>query len=216
MNPRLFDISSGLEGMTHLSLPSYFTMVTIGFIIGAILIHRFARLNKLDARVMFDFVVWMAIWGVVGSRILHVLADGHFWDYVHVCTNPALVDWKVDVKECKVLGGVWDAARGVCHPAESNCFAFADLTAGGFAFYGGFIAAGLFAARYVSKHRLPAGKVVDMAAWLLMLGLAWGRMGCMLAGCCFGARTDSALGVVFPPGSPASRQQWEELSLIHI
>lgn len=41
-----------------------------------------------------------------------------------------------------------------------------------------------------------------------MLGLAWGRMGCLLAGCCFGAVTHSHAGVSFPGLSPASRQQW--------
>ena len=31
----------------------------------------------------------MLLGGVAGARILHVLADGYFWDYVHLCTNPA-------------------------------------------------------------------------------------------------------------------------------
>jgi phosphatidylglycerol:prolipoprotein diacylglycerol transferase len=105
---------------------------------------------------------------------------------------------------------VWDAAEAVCHPKEPNCLAWIDLRAGGFAFYGGFIAAALFSVYFIRRHRLPAGKIVDMSGWVLMLGLAWGRMGCILAGCCFGARTDSACGVVFPSGSAASRFHFDQ------
>lgn len=210
MHPRLLELSTGIHGMEDFVLPSYFTMVTMGFIIGAILIRRWAKLKGIDPRLMVDFVIWMAIFGVLGSRILHVLADGHFMDYVHACTDPSLVDWKVDRTECAGLGGVWDAAKGVCHPKESNCWAWIDIRAGGFAFYGGFIAAALFSYRFIRRHKLPAGKIVDMSGWALMLGLAWGRMGCLLAGCCFGARTDCALGVIFPGGSAASRFHFDE------
>ena len=205
MHPRLIDFSVDLKGFESFGLESYFTMVTMGFIIGAILIRRWARAKNIDPRLMTDFVIWMAIFGVLGSRVQHVLADGHFMDYVHACTAPELVDWKIDAGECAALSGVWDAKKGVCHPRAPNCFAAFDITAGGFAFYGGFIGAALFSLYFVRKHGLPVGKIIDMGGWVLMLGVAWGRMGCMLAGCCFGARTDSVLGVSFPGGSPASR-----------
>jgi phosphatidylglycerol:prolipoprotein diacylglycerol transferase len=57
-----------------------------------------------------------------------------------------------------------------------------------------------------------------MAGIVVPLGLAFGRMGCLLAGCCFGARTDGALGLSFPAGSPASESQWKaaELSSMHL
>jgi phosphatidylglycerol:prolipoprotein diacylglycerol transferase len=210
MHPRLLDFPVSLKGFMGFGLDSYFAMVTVGFIIGAVLIRRWAKAKGLDHRLMLDFVIWMAIFGVLGSRLLHVIADGHFMDYVHACTDPSLVDWKVDKRECHSLEGVWDAAKGVCHPRESNCLAWLDVTAGGFAFYGGFIAAALFSVHFIRRHKLPAGKIVDMAGWALMLGLAWGRMGCMLAGCCFGSQTDTALGVVFPGGSAASRHHFDQ------
>lgn len=40
----------------------------------------------------------------------------------------------------------------------------------------------------------------------LVLAHGFGRIGCFLGGCCYGARTDSFLGVVFPAGSSAGRQ----------
>jgi phosphatidylglycerol:prolipoprotein diacylglycerol transferase len=39
-------------------------------------------------------------------------------------------------------------------------------------------------------------------------------MGCFLASCCFGARTEHAIGVVFPGGSSPSRHHWDE-GLLH-
>jgi phosphatidylglycerol---prolipoprotein diacylglyceryl transferase len=202
MNPSL-TIFGGVE------LPSYFTMVTIGFMIGLVLAWRWAQHHRLDHRLMIDFVIWMALWGIIGSRLLHVVADGHFWDYVHLCSDPSQVDWKVDVHECAALEGRWDESTGLCHPTERNCWAWADITAGGFAYYGGLIAAALFAWRFIRRHRLPVGKMLDLGGFAITLGVAWGRMGCLLASCCFGARWDGPLAVRFPPGSSPSRHHWE-------
>ncbi len=210
MNPSLFRLDSGVDGIGDLILPSYFSMVAIGFIIAVIVIPRWAKRHGIDSRVMIDFIIWMAIFGLLGSRLLHIIADGHFWDYVNVCIDPQKVDWKIDARECRQMNGVWDAAKGVCHPAETNCLAWADITNGGLAFYGGFLAAALFSIVFVRRYQLPVGKLVDMGGWLLMLGLAWGRMGCFLGSCCFGARTDSWFGVVFPRSSSASRYHWEQ------
>jgi phosphatidylglycerol:prolipoprotein diacylglycerol transferase len=201
-----FDIHLfGLE----LRLPAYTTMLVAGFVIVIFLARRWAVRNGLHGGRMVDFGILMFLWGIVGSRLLHLVADGHFWDYVNVCLDPAQVDWRVDERECTaVLRGAWDAAKGVCHPIESNCLAALDITSGGFAYYGGFIAAALFSIWFVRRHRWPAGKICDMAGFTISLGLVWGRMGCFLASCCFGARSDLPFAVRFPAGSAASRQQW--------
>jgi len=210
MFPRLLEIPTAVEGLGALILPPYFTLLSIGFIFAIYLARRWADRQGLDPRKMVDFGILMVIWGILGSRVLHVLADGHFWDYVHVCTDPSKVDWLVDYRECNRLNGIWDAAAQVCHPAFKNCFAWADITAGGFAFYGGLIAAALFSIWFIKRHNWPGGKLCDMGGWTITLGLAWGRMGCFLAGCCFGARHETWPSVVFPSGSPASRSQWRE------
>jgi phosphatidylglycerol---prolipoprotein diacylglyceryl transferase len=46
-----------------------------------------------------------------------------------------------------------------------------------------------------------------MAGFAIPIGLAFGRMGCLLAGCCFGAVTPLPWGLSFPPRSPASEEQ---------
>ena len=192
------------------TLPAYSTMLVVGFAIVIFLARRWAVRQGLHGGKMVDFGILMFLWGIVGSRLLHIFADGHFWDYVNACRDPSQVDWHVDARECRnVLHGAWDAARGLCHPIEQNCLAVFDLTAGGFAYYGGFIAAALFSIWFIRRHRWPAAKVCDMAGFTISLGLVWGRMGCFLASCCFGARCDLPFAVSFPPGSAASRQQWQ-------
>lgn len=210
MKPRLIDIPSGIEGLDHITLPAYFTMLTIGFILAIFLFRRWGKRGGIDHSALVDLGIWMVIWGIIGSRILHVFVDGHFWDYVNVCLDPSKVDWKVDKAECAALKGAWDAARGLCHPVEENCFAWADITAGGFAYYGGLIAASLFGWWFIKRHKLPGAKVVDAAGWTITLGLVWGRMGCFLASCCFGARHGGPLSVIFPSGSAASRYHWDQ------
>lgn len=55
----------------------------------------------------------------------------------------------------------------------------------------------------VSKGR--ALYTVSLLIPLLVLGHAFGRIGCYFAGCCFGRPTTSWIGIVFPEGSPAAR-----------
>ena len=77
------------------------------------------------------------------------------------------------------------------------------LGAEGFVVYGG-IVCGLGAGwLYCRKHALPFLRWTDIFLPGVALAQGFGRIGCFLAGCCYGAPTQSALGVVFPAGSAA-------------
>lgn len=71
---------------------------------------------------------------------------------------------------------------------------------GGIVFYGGFIGAVLVTLWYVRKHQLKFLSVADVFVPGLALGHAIGRVGCFMAGCCFGKAcpADYNLGVIFP------------------
>lgn len=68
---------------------------------------------------------------------------------------------------------------------------------GGFVFYGGFIFSALFALIYTFYKNSIAP--VDLAVITpgLALGHAIGRLGCFLAGCCFGSHCDLPIGISF-------------------
>lgn len=76
---------------------------------------------------------------------------------------------------------------------------------GGLVFQGGPPPVLLFLYFYFKKHKISFWKVIDIAAPYLALGHGIGRIGCFLNGCCYGKRTDAALGVAFRriPGDPS-------------
>lgn len=68
----------------------------------------------------------------------------------------------------------------------ANPLVFFKIWQGGFAFYGGFILAGIACIVYAVRRGIDPWKVADVTAPLVMLGLAMGRIGCFSAGCCHG------------------------------
>src|SRR5690606_31371382 len=81
---------------------------------------------------------------------------------------------------------------------------------GGLVVYGALIGAALAFALFIRRHRLPLLPVADVVAPSLAVGLAFGRIGCLLHGCCYGGVTDSPLGVSFPrEGQPVYSPPFE-------
>lgn len=73
----------------------------------------------------------------------------------------------------------------------------------GFVVYGGIIAGALSAVVYCKRKKLVFLDYFDLAAPSIALAQGVGRIGCFLAGCCYGRETDAWCGVVFPQGSLA-------------
>ena len=73
----------------------------------------------------------------------------------------------------------------------------------GFVVYGGIIAGVLSAIVYCRKKKLVFLEYFDLAVPSIALAQGFGRIGCFLAGCCYGRKTDSWIGVVFPAGGQA-------------
>src|SRR6187200_1654039 len=71
------------------------------------------------------------------------------------------------------------------------------LARSGGVFYGGLIAAVTVALIYLRKHRLPLWTTTDVFAPGIALGHIVGRMGCLLAGCCFGRPTSVPWAITF-------------------
>lgn len=91
----------------------------------------------------------------------------------------------------------------------------AKLTDGGLVVYGSFIGASITVLIFVGQHKLPLLAIADLLAPCLMLGVAFGRLGCFMNGCCWGGTCEpSALAVTFPQGSPPYFAQIEDGSLL--
>lgn len=83
-----------------------------------------------------------------------------------------------------------------------------DMTKGGLVVYGSLIGGSLGGLVFLKWNRLPIARTADLIAPGMVLGLAIGRIGCLLNGCCFGGVCDAPLpSVTFPAGSPPYIQQ---------
>ena len=73
----------------------------------------------------------------------------------------------------------------------------------GFVFYGALIGGLGGIAIYALIKKLPFFSLTDYFIPALVIGHAFGRIGCHLAGCCYGMVCDLPISVVFPAGSAA-------------
>lgn len=78
----------------------------------------------------------------------------------------------------------------------------ARVDQGGMSFYWGVIPAGLCGILYIRKAQLPFWKVVDLMIPPLVIGQALARVGCFLAGCCYGVFALLPWAVSFDPNQP--------------
>ncbi len=77
-----------------------------------------------------------------------------------------------------------------------------NIPAGGLVVFGSLPAAGLAAWWFAKRRKLPLLRLADCIAPGMLVGLALGRIGCFLNGCCYGGPCDLPWAVQFPPESP--------------
>ncbi|MEY4916408.1 MAG: Phosphatidylglycerol--prolipoprotein diacylglyceryl transferase, partial [Verrucomicrobiota bacterium] len=69
---------------------------------------------------------------------------------------------------------------------------------GGLVFYGGLIGAALAGSGYLAWKKLPVWKIADILAPSIALGSVFGRIGCLMNGCCYGYPCDLPWAIHFP------------------
>lgn len=71
---------------------------------------------------------------------------------------------------------------------------------GGLVYYGGLIGASLACIIYARVRALALWKMADVLAPSIALGYAFGRLGCLFNGCCYGRTCDLPWAIRFPEG----------------
>jgi phosphatidylglycerol:prolipoprotein diacylglycerol transferase len=71
---------------------------------------------------------------------------------------------------------------------------------GGLVYYGGLIGAVIAVIVYCVRKNLPMWKAGDVLAPSIALGHVFGRIGCLLNGCCYGRVCSLPWAIHFPPG----------------
>jgi phosphatidylglycerol:prolipoprotein diacylglycerol transferase len=72
-----------------------------------------------------------------------------------------------------------------------------SLVRAGGVFYGGLILSTTVGLLLVRRYKLPVWRVADVYAPGIALGHVIGRLGCLMAGCCYGRPTDLPWGITF-------------------
>lgn len=80
----------------------------------------------------------------------------------------------------------------------------------GFVAYGGIIGGTLAIIVFCRIKKIKPFEYLDFMVPFVSLVQGFGRLGCFMAGCCYGAPTDSFLGVTFPEGAiaPSGIKLW--------
>lgn len=100
----------------------------------------------------------------------------------------------------------WDE-RYDGRPLSETIFDVAQFTEGGLVVYGSVIGGLVAFVWFVRRHGLPLLGMADILAPCFMAGLAIGRIGCLLNGCCYGGQCDQPWAVTFPVDSPPFMDQ---------
>lgn len=218
MHPVLWSVEVPLLGLV--TFPAYFTGLTIAFALATLLAWRDAPRVGINPDKIIDLSLYIIISSIVGSRILHVLFDGHFVEYLNICLAPETVPVPAEVLAAGQVPSscttdaqcgphyLCNMALGICH-VPRDCLLALKIWRGGLVYYGGFLAACAASLLFARANRISLWKVADLYGYGIALGLFFGRIGCFYNGCCYGKTTLGPLGVVFPRGGAAWRQQME-------
>ena len=155
--------------LPDLPIWSFGLMLVIGFLAALQLAKYLARRAGIDPELFVNAGLIALVAGVVGARLSHVLEN--IGDYTTVTASRS----------------AWD-----------NFIDAINIRSGGLTYYGGFLLAFPILVWYALKNRIPVRVGMDIIAPCLMVGLAFGRIGCFLNGCCYGAECHLPWAVSFP------------------
>jgi phosphatidylglycerol:prolipoprotein diacylglycerol transferase len=147
--------------------------------IGPVTIHSYGLLLALA------FIA--GIWQASSSAKKQGLNPDSIWNMGLIIIFSALVG-------AKILLFLSDFSYYSQNPRE--IFSLSTLRSTG-VYYGGLLLALAASAWYLRRSSLPAWKVADLCAPGIALGQAIGRIGCLLAGCCYGKPTSLPWGITF-------------------
>jgi phosphatidylglycerol:prolipoprotein diacylglycerol transferase len=156
----------------------YATTTIAGYVIGVGIGLWLGLKDGRDLRDLLELGVVIVLSAVLGAKVFHTLFEsaGHH------------------LPDGSTATGLWDLLR-------ADPWHWARLFESGYVFYGGVVGALGMGYLFTVRAGLPRkGAFGDYAAPGLAIGIFVGRLGCFLAGCCYGAETDVAWAITFPAG----------------
>ncbi|GHT24187.1 prolipoprotein diacylglyceryl transferase [Planctomycetales bacterium] len=147
-----------------------------------LLVVYLGKEHAIKAETIYSLCLWAVVSGILGARIFYVT---EYWQ--------------------EMLR--FDAAGNLLW--GDSLFSLVNIANGGLTVYGSVIGGIVGSLIFIRRNELPMLPMLDIMAPAFMLGIAIGRIGCLLNGCCFGGVCDLPWAVTFPAGSPAHIHQIE-------
>ncbi|MBI3558467.1 MAG: prolipoprotein diacylglyceryl transferase [Deltaproteobacteria bacterium] len=147
-------------------------------------------LFKYGSFELFTYGLMMALGVLSGLIVVNLEATRNKWNHD---TMTRLVVW---VFLMGLLGSRVVYVLTRLNESNIDLFEVAFNLRAGFVYYGGLIASWLFLIWYIRRYKMPFWPVLDTFAYGICIGLAVGRIGCLLGGCCYGTPTDAWFGVI--------------------
>jgi len=133
----------------------------------------------IDVDLILTLAFWAFVPGILGARLFYVIQK---WprEFAPIVEQKGMAG---------LLGSLLNIAQG------------------GIVFYGCLIGGLLGLLVFLYRQKMPILATLDLLTPSLMLGLAVGRLGCFMNGCCYGGMCELPWAVCFPAGSPVHVDQ---------
>ena len=164
-----------------LPIRGYGMMMLLAVLSGMGLAVYRARRVGVDPEMIFTLAFWLIVPGILGARAVYVT---EYWREQY---------WRVYLENGENV--------------QALLFAIVNVAGGGLVVYGALFGAMLGLGLFWWRHRIPLLATADLIAPSMLLGLALGRVGCLLNGCCYGGPCDLSWKVTFPWNSPAHQHE---------
>jgi phosphatidylglycerol:prolipoprotein diacylglycerol transferase len=151
----------------NLPFPIYGALYFIGIAVAAVVAVFICKKRELPKYDIVYSAVYSMIGAAVGAKLLFIIISLN--DVLEITSSYGL--------------GFWDTML--------------VLMKGGFVFYGGFIGGFLGLLIYVKQFKMKLLPFLDVYAAVVPLGHAFGRVGCLFGGCCYGIEYDGPFAVVY-------------------
>jgi phosphatidylglycerol:prolipoprotein diacylglycerol transferase len=157
-------------------------------------LHLFGHIIPVYGYGLMLVVAFLAC--VMTARYLAVrkgMNPEHFVDATLIAVATGLIGARL----CSVLENLHEYTR-TDRTIGQNLLGIFNTREGGLTFYGGFLLATPCVIAYGLFRRAKILVGMDIVAPLVMIGLGFGRIGCFLNGCCYGAPCSLPWAVRFP------------------
>jgi phosphatidylglycerol:prolipoprotein diacylglycerol transferase len=151
----------------------------------------YPRLFELGPLAVYSYGVLLAAAYLAGLRLAMVRARSRGLDSARILDLGIVIIVSAFIG-AKLLLVLTDLPRFVSRPGELR-----EVARSGGVFYGGLIVAVAAALWFIRRAGLPLWTTCDVFAPGVALGHVMGRLGCFLAGCCYGRPTTMPWGITF-------------------